>query len=149
MPLSRSDPFSSDISATSSSSKDNEGFVHIRIQQRNGRKTLTTVQGISQQYDLKKIARVCKKVCVSGVSLLPLKFNPFLLNLDLVLIFCVKMYSLYFAWPAFCSGSQARIWSILIYMYFIRAKNESRSNNVYCTRSFVIVMFIDAQGVGA
>ena len=69
LPLSRSDPFSSDISATSSSSKDNEGFVHIRIQQRNGRKTLTTVQGISQQYDLKKIARVCKKVCVRGVSI--------------------------------------------------------------------------------
>ena len=69
LPLSRSDPFSSDISATSSSAKDNEGFVHIRIQQRNGRKTLTTVQGISQQYDLKKIARVCKKVCVSRVSI--------------------------------------------------------------------------------
>ena len=84
---------------------------------------------------------------MSGVSLLPLKFNPFMLNLDLVLIFCVKMYSLYFAWLAFCSGSQARIWSVLI--YFIRAKNESRSNNVRCTRSFVIVMFIDAQGVGA
>lgn len=68
-------------------------------------------------------------------------------NLDSVLILCVKMYSLYFARPVFCSGSQARIWSVLI--YFIRAKNESRSNNVYCTHSFVIVMFIGAQGVGA
>ena len=68
-------------------------------------------------------------------------------NLDSVLILCVKMYSLYFTWPVFCSGSQARIWSVLI--YFIRAKNESRSNNVYCTYSFVIVMFIGAQGVGA
>ena len=27
-------------------------IVHIRIQQRNGRKTLTTVQGLSDEYDL-------------------------------------------------------------------------------------------------
>lgn len=40
-----------------------EGFIHIRIQQRNGRKTLTTVEGIGEQYDKKKIVRVCKKVC--------------------------------------------------------------------------------------
>lgn len=36
-------------------------YVHIRIQQRNGRKTLTTVQGINQDYDLKRIVKVCKK----------------------------------------------------------------------------------------
>ena len=39
-----------------------EGYIHIRIQQRNGRKTLTTVQGIAEAYDKKKIAKVCKKV---------------------------------------------------------------------------------------
>ena len=38
-----------------------EGLIHIRIQQRNGRKTLTTVQGISPDYDLKKIVKACKK----------------------------------------------------------------------------------------
>ncbi|KAK3611197.1 hypothetical protein CHS0354_009449 [Potamilus streckersoni] len=38
-----------------------EGLIHIRIQQRNGRKTLTTVQGLSTDYDLKKIVRICKK----------------------------------------------------------------------------------------
>jgi len=37
------------------------GAVHIRIQQRNGRKTLTTVQGIDTKYDLKKIIKVAKK----------------------------------------------------------------------------------------
>jgi translation initiation factor 1 len=31
-----------------------DGLVHIRIQQRNGRKTLTTIQGLSAEYDLKK-----------------------------------------------------------------------------------------------
>ena len=30
-----------------------DGLVHVRIQQRNGRKTLTTVQGLSKEYDLK------------------------------------------------------------------------------------------------
>lgn len=38
-----------------------EGIIHIRIQQRNGRKTLTTVQGISKDYDFKKIVKACKK----------------------------------------------------------------------------------------
>jgi len=38
-----------------------DGLVHIRIQQRNGRKTLTTVQGLSSELDLKKIVRACKK----------------------------------------------------------------------------------------
>lgn len=37
------------------------GHVHIRIQQRNGRKTLTTVQGLPSKYDLKKIVKVAKK----------------------------------------------------------------------------------------
>lgn len=43
-----------------------EGHVHIRIQQRNGRKTLTTVQGIAEDYDKKKIVKVCKKVCLQS-----------------------------------------------------------------------------------
>ncbi|XP_033246583.1 eukaryotic translation initiation factor eIF1-like [Drosophila miranda] len=38
-----------------------DGLIHIRIQQRTGRKTLTTVQGLSQEYDLKKIVGSCKK----------------------------------------------------------------------------------------
>ncbi|KAI1728707.1 alg9-like mannosyltransferase family domain-containing protein [Ditylenchus destructor] len=42
-----------------------QGFVHIRIQQRTGRKTITTVQGIPTEcntgYDLKKIVRYLKK----------------------------------------------------------------------------------------
>jgi len=42
-------------------SKSQSGKVHIRIQQRNGRKTLTTVQGIPLDYDLKKILKVLKK----------------------------------------------------------------------------------------
>lgn len=37
------------------------GVIHIRIQQRNGRKTLTTVQGIDEKYDKRKFLKVFKK----------------------------------------------------------------------------------------
>ncbi|EDO43611.1 predicted protein [Nematostella vectensis] len=35
--------------------------IHVRIQQRNGRKTLTTIQGISDEYDKKKLVKAFKK----------------------------------------------------------------------------------------
>lgn len=54
------DPFADAIKADDSGVQD--GLIHIRIQQRNGRKTLTTVQGISDNYDKKKIVKACKKV---------------------------------------------------------------------------------------
>ena len=38
-----------------------ENCIHIRIQQRNGRKTLTTVQGIPSKFSQKKILHVVKK----------------------------------------------------------------------------------------
>jgi translation initiation factor 1 len=36
-------------------------LIHIRIQQRNGRKTLTTVQGLPKKFDQRKILKVIKK----------------------------------------------------------------------------------------
>lgn len=36
--------------------------VHIRVQQRNGRKTLTTIQGLDEELDKKKVLKVFKKV---------------------------------------------------------------------------------------
>jgi len=42
-------------------------IVHIRVQQRNGRKCITTVQGLNQEMDLKKILKVIKKThCCNG-----------------------------------------------------------------------------------
>jgi translation initiation factor 1 len=38
-----------------------KGYVHIRIQQRNGRKSLTTIQGLAFDLDLKKILKALKK----------------------------------------------------------------------------------------
>jgi len=36
-------------------------YIHIRVQQRNGRKTLTTLQGLPKQYDAKKLLKAFKK----------------------------------------------------------------------------------------
>ncbi|KAJ1566513.1 Eukaryotic translation initiation factor eIF-1, partial [Nowakowskiella sp. JEL0078] len=38
-----------------------KGNIHIRIQQRNGRKTLTTVQGLPSDLDPKRILKSFKK----------------------------------------------------------------------------------------
>merc|ERR1712167_151897 len=39
----------------------NKGDVHIRVQQRNGRKCITTVQGLAADLDIKKILKYIKK----------------------------------------------------------------------------------------
>eukprot|EP00127_Corallochytrium_limacisporum_P000706 Clim_evm2s24 gene=Clim_evmTU2s24 len=36
-------------------------FVHIRLQQRNNRKYLTTIQGIGKEFDLSKLVKAFKK----------------------------------------------------------------------------------------
>lgn len=42
-------------------------YVHIRIQQRNGRKTLTTVQGLKKELSYEKILKDLKKeFCCNG-----------------------------------------------------------------------------------
>ncbi|XP_068186922.1 eukaryotic translation initiation factor 1-like [Antennarius striatus] len=51
-----SDPFADDNQCTGS-----EDYIHIRIQQRNAGKTLTTVQGLSVNYDKKKLVKAFKK----------------------------------------------------------------------------------------
>ncbi|CAJ2507001.1 Uu.00g081870.m01.CDS01 [Anthostomella pinea] len=43
------------------SSSKQEDYIHIRIQQRNGRKTLTTIQGLPSKFDRKKILTVVRK----------------------------------------------------------------------------------------
>jgi len=54
------DPFAEDEGAIKGVSSQ-DGYIHIRIQQRNGRKTLTTVQGVSAEFDFKKIVKYAKK----------------------------------------------------------------------------------------
>ena len=63
--LRSADPFGDASGGVNESTENNgelsQGLIHIRIQQRNGRKTLTTVQGITDKFDLKKLVRTFKK----------------------------------------------------------------------------------------
>ena len=36
-------------------------MIHVRLQQRNGRKTLTTIQGLSKDLEFKKLLKAFKK----------------------------------------------------------------------------------------
>lgn len=56
------DAFDEELGGGESKSK-----VHIRTQQRNGRKSITTVQGLDSDLDLKKICKAFKKVRGGGV----------------------------------------------------------------------------------
>ena len=50
--------------------------VHIRVQQRNGRKSLTTVQGINPKIDLKKVVKGFKKeFCCNGCVVVDPEFG--------------------------------------------------------------------------
>jgi translation initiation factor 1 len=67
-PFAANDPFAQDElddAASSATAKNN--YVHIRIQQRNGRKTLTTAAGIPQEVNFEKVLKVFKKnFCCNG-----------------------------------------------------------------------------------
>ncbi|KAJ2362694.1 Eukaryotic translation initiation factor eIF-1, partial [Coemansia sp. RSA 2611] len=65
-PLSKTVGFDADISLdpfndTNEKSNIQDNIVHIRVQQRNGRKTITTIQGLAKELDLKKILKYMKK----------------------------------------------------------------------------------------
>ncbi|XP_038635579.1 eukaryotic translation initiation factor 1b-like [Heterodontus francisci] len=55
------DPFADALKGDDLLPSGTEDYIHIRIQQRNGRKTLTTVQGIADEYDKKKLVKHFKK----------------------------------------------------------------------------------------
>ncbi|BDA42503.1 Protein translation factor SUI1 homolog [Coccomyxa sp. Obi] len=60
------DPFAdaADQDGDTSNAKD---YVHIRIQQRNGKKSLTTIQGLEKGFDYKKVLKAFKKeFCCNG-----------------------------------------------------------------------------------
>ncbi|KAI3504420.1 hypothetical protein L1887_25883 [Cichorium endivia] len=60
------DPFS-DVDQDSGGGAGVKEYVHIRIQQRNGRKSLTTVQGLKKELSYEKILKDLKKeFCCNG-----------------------------------------------------------------------------------
>lgn len=61
--LKAKDPFNDDWENDDVGSSQGN-YVHLRIQQRNGRKSLTTCQGIPEQFDLNRIVKAFKKVFI-------------------------------------------------------------------------------------
>ncbi|KAF8952591.1 Eukaryotic translation initiation factor eIF-1 [Entomortierella lignicola] len=53
------DPFA-DLGDSGDTSEQKD-YIHIRIQQRNGRKTLTTIQGLPKTFDQKRMLKIFKK----------------------------------------------------------------------------------------
>ena len=41
--------------------KKDANLIHIRVKQRNGRKCITTIQGLNAEIDMKKVLKACKK----------------------------------------------------------------------------------------
>ncbi|XP_006644837.1 protein translation factor SUI1 homolog isoform X2 [Oryza brachyantha] len=61
------DPFAEANAEDSSVGTGSKDYVHVRIQQRNGRKSLTTVQGLKKEYSYNKILKDLKKeFCCNG-----------------------------------------------------------------------------------
>ena len=54
--LADKDPFADDTEAAAGGSKD-EGYIHIRVQKRNGRKCITTITGLDPKIDCKKLVK--------------------------------------------------------------------------------------------
>ncbi|KNC84370.1 protein translation factor SUI1 [Sphaeroforma arctica JP610] len=61
MNLDKFDPFADAETRTDEGGGRQVDLVHIRLQQRTGRKTLTTVQGLSADYDKKLLVKAFKK----------------------------------------------------------------------------------------
>lgn len=60
------DPFA-EANAEDAGAGSSKEYVHIRIQQRNGRKSLTTVQGLKKEFSYNKILKDLKKeFCCNG-----------------------------------------------------------------------------------
>lgn len=58
------DPFAE---AKNSAGRGAKEYVHIRIQQRNGKKTLTTVEGLNKEFNYERILKDLKKeFCCNG-----------------------------------------------------------------------------------
>ncbi|KAK7320369.1 hypothetical protein VNO77_29784 [Canavalia gladiata] len=64
IPVSTFDPFAEARESDAPGAKE---YVHIRIQQRNGKKSLTTVQGLKKEFSYHKILKDLKKeFCCNG-----------------------------------------------------------------------------------
>ncbi|XP_057764876.1 protein translation factor SUI1 homolog 2-like isoform X1 [Salvia miltiorrhiza] len=77
-------------------------YVHIRVQQRNGRKSLTTVQGLKKEFSYNKILKDLKKeFCCNGTVVQ----DPELGQVSILYHICFCFYSFCF-YPVMCGALQ-------------------------------------------
>jgi translation initiation factor 1 len=65
--LKQKNPFDDTVDCASDSTNNT---VHIRLQQRNGRKCITTIQGLSSDIDLKRLQRTFKKTYATSCTII-------------------------------------------------------------------------------
>ena len=66
-PCPPSPPQNTDAATAADDNSTSKEYVHIRIQQRNGKKNLTTVQGLAEGVDYKRVLKAFKKeFCCNG-----------------------------------------------------------------------------------
>mmetsp|Transcript_2260 Transcript_2260/g.5748 ORF Transcript_2260/g.5748 Transcript_2260/m.5748 type:complete len:117 (-) Transcript_2260:587-937(-) len=67
VPVAAFDPLADAAGGVEDAGEEDGDYVHVRVQQRNGKKSLTTVQGLKQAYDYKKVLKALKKeFCCNG-----------------------------------------------------------------------------------
>merc|ERR1712083_151866 len=68
--LGKTDPFDAQVDGAEPEKDEvQKKLVHIRVQQRNGRKCITTVQGLSSDLKLEKILKAVKKAHCCNVTI--------------------------------------------------------------------------------
>lgn len=67
LPVAAFDPLADVSGAVEDAGEETGDYVHLRVQQRNGKKSLTTVQGLNKAFDYKKVLKALKKeFCCNG-----------------------------------------------------------------------------------
>lgn len=56
------DPFADATAVDDDQGAGSKSYIHVRVQQRNGRKSLTTVQGLKKEFNYNRILKDFKKV---------------------------------------------------------------------------------------
>lgn len=87
------DPFAEANAENSGAGAGSKEYVHVRTQQRNGRKSLTTVQGLKKEFSYSKILKDLKKeFCCNGTVV----EDPELGQVKCLFVICV--FYLYFVY---------------------------------------------------
>lgn len=131
-------------------------YVHVRIQQRNGRKSLTTVQGLKKEYSYNKILKDLKKeFCCNGTvvqdpELGQVCFQPFVTYFQRIRMHprpwtknahckCIRNSSIFWFYKkelmvAYCVGLQFfwffECWNNYAYIFLFKSKAPVRLSHL-------------------